>query len=330
MTKREDFFAAMHQMQPSGRVPLWELEFHIWDKVSGKHLLVGPEFAELTRTGKERAVYTNADIFIEVSERLGFSAVTLPSQWWEISPGVPAYYWMPEDWRIEQTRVLRNLAPELILVQNCSALLGIPMGADYIPFAYKLFDAPGEIQELAERKLKEGLEASARFFDLGVEVGLSTTDLADNHSTFMSPKQLERFVWPYLDKWADSLRSMGMISILHSDGNLNACIDTIADSGVNCLQALDPTAGMDMHKVKERVNGKICLSGNVSVSLLVGGTPDDVFEATKNILENCKTGGALALGASNAVQTSVPLENYLALIDAWGSFGGYDESLRTK
>jgi uroporphyrinogen decarboxylase len=324
MTKRDDLIAALHNRQPDGNVPVWELEFHLWDAVSGKHLLVGAEFASLTEREKERAVYSNAEIYVSVCEKLHFAALTLPSMYWEIGPGYPAYYWLPEEWRDRQTLAVRRMAPaDLMLVANCSALLGIPMGEEYVPFAYRLFDAPDEIQETAEAKLSEGIESAARFFDLGVEIGLSTSDLADNHSTYMNPGQLDRYVWPYLARWAEALKEMGMISILHSDGNLSACLDQIADSGVNCLQAIDPTAGMELLTVKEKVGGRICLSGNVDCRLLVASAPQAVYESTAALLQSCKQGGGFILGAANAVQSAVPLENYLALIQAWKDFGPY-------
>jgi uroporphyrinogen decarboxylase len=164
-----------------------------------------------------------------------------------------------------------------------------------------------------------------RFFDLGVEIGLSTSDLADNHSTFMNPRQLERFVWPYLDRWVEALKKLGMYSILHSDGNLDACLDRIADSEVDCLQAIDPTAGMNMLRVKQKVGSKLCLGGNVDCRLLLSESRDSVFEATRELLNSCKGGGGLILGASNAVQSVVPVENYLAITRAWEEFGGYAE-----
>lgn len=326
MTQREDFLAAINKEQPLERVPLWELEFHIWDKFSRNRLLVGTEFTALSKAEKEHAIYNNAEIFVSVSEQLNFAALTLPSQFWEVGPGFPAYYWLPEEWRNEQTRAVRKLAPDtLLLVANCSALLGMPMGEDYVPFAYRLFDDPDGVQQEAEQKLQEGIDAAARFADLGVEIGLSTSDLADNHNTFMNPRQLERFIWPYLARWAGALKSLGMKSILHSDGKLTACVDQIADSGVDCLQAIDPTAGMDMAWVKEKVRGRICLSGNVAVSTLVSGTPEDVYQITQDLLIRCKEGGGLILGASNAVQREVPIENYRAQIDAWKAFGPYSE-----
>ncbi len=212
MSKRDDLIAALSHRQPDGAVPIWELEFHLWDKVSRQHLVIGQEYQQLTEREKDQAVHHNAEIFISVSERCHFAALTIPSQYWEIGPGMPAYYWMPEEGRDRQAKVLRKLAPpDLMLVANCSALLGIPMREDYVSFAYRLFDAPEEIDELAVQKLQEGIQAAKRFSDLGVAVGLSTSDLADNHSTFINPAQLERYVWPYLDRWVNELIEFGAV-----------------------------------------------------------------------------------------------------------------------
>jgi len=324
MTQKEDLIAAFSNHKPAGRVPLWELEFHLWDKVSRRHLILGKDYLKLSTSEKENALHQNAEIFVEVSEQCNFSALTLPSQFWEIGPGQPAYYWMPEDGRIGQAKVLRKVAPPgLMLVANCSALLGIPMGEDYVKFAYLLKDSPPEVSVLAEQKLQEGIQAAIRFRDAGVEIGLSTTDLADNHGTFMNPHQLELYVWPYLELWVDALKDLGMVSILHSDGNIRSCLDRIANSGVNCLQAIDPTAGMDMVSVKQQIGNRLCLAGNIDCNLLIQGSPQSVFEATQQLLKNCKEGGGLILGASNAVQDAVPLENYMAFINAWHQAGGY-------
>lgn len=324
MTKKEDMIAALSNEQPVGMVPVWELEFHLWDQMSGRHLIIGQEFQYLTSAEKKRTLYKNAEIFLLVSENLHFTALTLPSQFWEIGPGVPAYYWLPDEWRYRQAKVLRQMAPsDLMLVANCSSVLGMPMGDDYVEFAYKLFDAPEEILALAEKYYQEGIQSAYRFREVGVEIGMTTSDLADNHGTFMNPRQLDRFVWPYLNRWVDTLKKMGMYSILHSDGNLNACLNEIVTSGVDCLQSIDPTAGMIMGEVKQKVGGRLCLSGNVDCKLLLLGPPEFVYESTRQLLTTSKGGGGLILGASNAVQSVVPIENYLALTQAWEKYGIY-------
>jgi len=84
-------------------------------------------------------------------------------------------------------------------------------------------------------------------------------------------------------------------------------------------------AGMDMRTIKDRVGDRLCLCGNIDCGMLLRGTPEDAFAATKQLLLTCKQDGGLVLGASNAVQPDVPLANYRAMIAAWKEFGRYGQ-----
>jgi uroporphyrinogen decarboxylase len=96
-----------------------------------------------------------------------------------------------------------------------------------------------------------------------------------------------------------------------------------AETAVDALQAIDPPAGMDLATTKALVGDRLCLCGNVDCGLLLTGTPAQVEAATAELLETCKAGGGLVLGASNAVQPEVPMENYRAMLAAWKAQGDY-------
>ena len=324
MGRKDDMKAALERRIPAGAVPIWELEFHLWNKFSKRHAIFGEEFTKLTNAEQEKAIRTNAEVIFEVSRDLHFSAVTVPCGLWEIAPGQMAYYTLPEDARYRQVQALRKDAPkDFMLVAIVSAVMSIPSASEYVEFSYKLFDAPDEIDQRARDTLKQGLEVARRFADCGVEAICTASDIADNRGPFFNPEQMKRFILPYLHEWAEKIKAMGLYAILHSDGNLMPVIDEIADSGIDALQAIDPVAGMDMQKTKDAVGGRICLCGNVDCGTLVRGKPEDVFEQTKQLLMSCKDGGGFVLGASNAVQQEVPAENYLAMIRAWEEFGRY-------
>jgi len=324
LTKRNDLLAAMDCRTPPTAVPIWELEFHAWNAVSGRHLIVGREFEALTAAESERALHANAEILLAACEQLHHAALTVPNGYWEIAPGQPAYLWLPPDARRRQVEILAAEKPaDLTLAAVTGGIIGMPGASQYVEFSYKLFDAPEEIDEMARRALAGGLETARRMRDLGVEMMVSASDLADNRGAFYNPRQMDRFVWPYLRQWAEAVRAMDAFAVLHSDGDMTELLDGLADSPLHAWQAVDPTAGMDMRAAKDRVAGRLCLAGNVDCGLLLTGAPEAVFDATRDLLTACKPGGGLILGASNAVQPEVPMENYRAMIAAWDAFGGY-------
>lgn len=323
--KKLDLIAAFSNKQPRLAVPIWELEFHLWKQFSSRPVIVGTEFLNLSPAEQKHALHVNAEVIVSVAEALNFSAVTVPGSYWEEAPGQPAYYWLPDEARYEQIRILSRFKSEnLMLVAGSGGVLAMPAADEYLEFSINLFEKPEEIESRARTCLSSGLENAKRLIDLGIEAVYTASDIADNHGPFFNPDQMRRFILPYLKDWASKVKAMGAFGILHSDGNLTPYLDDIADSGVHALQAIDPVAGMSMTTTKNQVEGRLCLCGNIDCGLLLTGSPDLVHQVTKSLLEENKSGGGLVLGASNALQRQTPKANYLAMIDAWRMFGRYD------
>ena len=314
MTRLDDIRLALACREPP-EVPVWEIEFHLWDAFSGRRLQLGGEFARLTAGEQERALYANAEIMYEVAVDLRFAAVTAPGRYWEYAPGQPAYFWLPDPAVAKQIRILSALAGDSFMVAaESGGVVSMPLADDYLAFSYRLFDAPKQVDEQARATLRYGIESARKIRELGAEMLFTASDIADNHGVFFNPAQMERFILPYLRMWADEVRALGGWSVLHSDGNLNACLDALADSGLHALQAIDPVAGMDIRSVKDQVAGRLCLCGNIDCGLLLTGTPAQVRAATRMVLANCASGGGFVLGASNAVQREAPPDNYRAAL----------------
>jgi len=321
MNKKDDMKAALEKRRPTTAVPIWELEFHAWDAASGKHVVLGKEFEALTPAEQEKAMYANAEIILSVAEEMHFAAVTPPHGYWYTAPGQLAYNVLPGEMRFRQLEILRELAPDdLMLIANTGGIIGANYSVEY---CYKMFDDPESIDRLAENALANGIESARKMRDLGCEAAFSASDFADNSGPFYNPEQMERWILPYLTRWSNALREIGLYSILHTDGQLESYMDAIADTGIDAIQAIDPVAGMDMRKTKDIVGDRLCLCGNIDCGLLLMGTPEDVYESTKDMLLKCKDDGGLVLGASNAVQPEVPIENYRAMISAWKDHGQY-------
>jgi len=321
VNRKQNMIAALHHRQPPECVPLWELEFQAWDAASGEHVVLGREFEALSAARQERAMHKNAEILLSVSDQMGYAALTSPNAYWEQAPGQLAYYCMPGVTRFRQLEILRELCSDDLMLIACTG--GI-LGADYsIDFCGRLADDSDSVDEQARSGLARAMDLARRFRDCGAEAVVSPSDMADNSGPFFSPRQMARWILPYLTEWSERIREMGMYTILHSDGNLTAYMDAIAATGLDAIQAIDPTAGMDMRQTKDTVGTRLCLCGNLDCGLLLRGTPDAIYEATRDLLNTCKDGGGLVLGSSNAVQPEVPMENYRAMVEAWRKYGRY-------
>jgi uroporphyrinogen decarboxylase len=198
-----------------------------------------------------------------------------------------------------------------------------PLGDDYQAFCYRLFDAPEQVAEQAERTVRAGIAQARRARDEGADAVCDACDIADNHGVFFSPPQMERFWFPYLECWTRAVREMGLYAILHSDGNLTAILDRLADSDLHALQAIDPVAGMEIGAVKRQVGDRLCLCGNVDCGLLQFGPPERIVAETARLCREAMPGGRFVLGASNAVFREIPPSHYEAMLGAWREHGSW-------
>lgn len=324
MSSKEDLCAALECRRPDGAVPIWEIHFHCWNQASGRHFVVGQEFADLSSSAQAKAVAANAEIMLSVAQDLHFAGVTIPDGYWEVGAGQPCYYWLPQEARLKLARTLHDMAgSSLMVVGACGGIIGMPGSSEYLEFSYKLFDAPEEIDERARKALSVGIEGARKLRDAGVEAVYCGADIADNHGPFFSPAQMDRFILPYLHCWAESTKGMGLYAMLHTDGDLDPILTDLAESGIHALQAIDPVAGMDIRKVKDRVGDRLCLCGNVDCGLLYNGPASEIYESTRDLIRDCMAGGGFVLGASNAVVHQTPIAHYREVIRAWQDFGRY-------
>jgi uroporphyrinogen decarboxylase len=322
--KKEDMSLSLSCRQPKEAVPIWELEFQIWDAFLSRHVVLGMEFESLSNQQQDDALYSNAEIFLEVCDRLNFSALTVPGGYWNIAPGQLAYYCLPEKARLKQLKILRRMAPDdFMLAASIGMMLTIPESENYVEFSYKLFDAPDEVDQMAADLFDKGIESMKQFADEGVDIIVSCSDIADNNGLFFSPEQLQRYIFPYLNRWTQEAKQLALYTIMHTDGNVTGCVEELADTDLNALQAIDPVSGMSMKDTKDKVGDRLCLCGNIDCGLLLTGTEQQVYDSTKELLLSCKDGGSLVLGASNALRPQVPVQNYTAMINAWRDHGQY-------
>jgi uroporphyrinogen-III decarboxylase len=137
---------------------------------------------------------------------------------------------------------------------------------------------------------------------------------------FMSVKQFETFYWPTLKKVIMALVNEGIMVILFAEGSYNKRLDVIKElPRASVAWYFDQT---DMFKAKEVIGDTCCLIGNVPTSLIMTGTPQQVKEYCRKLIEVCGKGGGYILAGGAMVDEARP-ENFRAMMDAAKEYGVY-------
>ena len=133
--------------------------------------------------------------------------------------------------------------------------------------------------------------------------------ILDDIVGFVNEDHYQEFAHPYLKKICDAFPK-DWVKVYHNDADINACLEHLPDCGFNVLNWGKQT---DIAEVKSRVGKRLCLMGNVNpLEIGVRGTPEEVFDATIEVLE--KSGGeGIILSVGGGTSPGMPRENILAM-----------------
>jgi len=138
---------------------------------------------------------------------------------------------------------------------------------------------------------------------------------------FLSPKQFADFVWPYWKRAIDTTLDLGYdVAWMFFEGRRDKQLEYFTDFPKGRLLIfLEST---DILRAKEILGDRACLMGNVPLSLLQVGAPQDVEDYCKKLIKVCGKGGGFILVNGGGIFDAKP-ENMKAMVDAAEKYGRY-------
>jgi uroporphyrinogen-III decarboxylase len=137
---------------------------------------------------------------------------------------------------------------------------------------------------------------------------------------FMSPKQFETFYWPTFRKVLMGMIDEGLVPMPFAEGDYETRLDIIKDMPKGSMIWYFET--MNMAKAKATVGSTNCIAGNLAASVLCTGTPTEVKEGCKKLIETCAPGGGYILAGAASMDNGDP-NNLRAMMEAAREYGTY-------
>jgi uroporphyrinogen decarboxylase len=200
--------------------------------------------------------------------------------------------------------------------------------ADWDRFACDLAERPEELHRAAEAMCARAMERIDRLCDAGSDFIYMPNDIAFNAGPFISPRQMAEFVMPYWRRQVERVKQHGRFAFIHTDGQIMPVLDQVIGLGADCLQSVDPMAGVDIAQVKAATYGRLALMGNVQCSLLQDGPPEAIRASALYCLEHGAPGGGYIFSTSNTIFAGMPLENYRRMLRVYEEYVGQERERR--
>jgi uroporphyrinogen decarboxylase len=127
---------------------------------------------------------------------------------------------------------------------------------------------------------------------------------------YISEKLFEEFIWPTMYPAADKFIAAGLYVFFHNDSNWSSFLHFYTRfPKKTCVY--DSDGQTDIYLIKKILGDSMCLTGNVSPSLLTLGTPDEVYKFCRKQIEDM--GDAYILSGACSLPPNAKPENLDAM-----------------
>lgn len=185
--------------------------------------------------------------------------------------------------------------------------------------------APDVAHEHFRLATRQALALAEAYLELGIDqIGVGG-DIAGN-DPIISPRLYREFILPEVREVARYIHARGGFAITASDGNLWPIIDDwLTGCEVDGYLEIDKHAGMDLALLKQRYGDSITFYGNMDPGLTLSfASPDEIRQETIRCLESGMGDGGHIFCCSNAITASIPLRNYLTMIETYREYFGLE------
>jgi uroporphyrinogen decarboxylase len=140
-------------------------------------------------------------------------------------------------------------------------------------------------------------------------------DMGFKERPFMSPAMYRQLLQPGHERLFQYAHSLGCKVIVHSCGYVEPLVPGLIEAGMDCLQAMEVKAGMDLVKLHRNFGDKIAFYGGLDVRALISndrGRIDAQLARMKQVLDG---GGGYILHSDHSEPPEVDYETMRYFVD---------------
>ncbi len=160
---------------------------------------------------------------------------------------------------------------------------------------------------------EEGLPDAVWFYE----------DLGFKGKPFMAPAMYKDIVWPAHKKTFEFAKGLGLPIIVHSCGYVEPLVGGLIEAGMDCLQAMEVKAGMDLLELKATYGDRISFMGGLDIRALESNDLDQVEAELLKKVPAAMEGSGYVLHTDHSVSSRVKYETYKFFVQRGLEIGTY-------
>ena len=149
-------------------------------------------------------------------------------------------------------------------------------------------------------------------------------DMGFKGRPFMSPEMYRELIKPAHKRTMDFAHAQGLPVIMHSCGFVEPLLPDMIDAGIDCLQAMEVKAGMDVLRIYRNFGDRIALMGGLDVRPIAANDRDGIRRELEAKVPLLKQGNGFILHSDHSIPESAEMESYQYFLETGLALGRYD------
>ncbi len=147
-------------------------------------------------------------------------------------------------------------------------------------------------------------------------------DMGFKHKPFMSPAMYAEIIQPGHARLFDYAHGLGCKVIVHSCGYVEPLLPGLIEAGLDCLQAMEVKAGMDLPTLFHRFGDRLSFFGGVDVRCLISNDRAQIdAEMDRKILPVVEGGGGYILHSDHSEPPEINYETMRYFVERGRTLG---------
>ena len=181
---------------------------------------------------------------------------------------------------------------------------------------------PEICKKIAELQGKRMVREVRLLAQLNVDGIMPAGDLGSSTGLLASPQIYREMVYPWHKAHVEEAHRHGLKVLKHCCGHTWPVIDEFAEA-YDAYEGIQASGGMDIKKLKERVDGKLCLWGGIWHEHIILGSVEDIRNDARYAFKYAAPGGGYIMGSTHSLAVDARRENILEMKrcrDEWGNY----------
>jgi len=190
----------------------------------------------------------------------------------------------------------------------------------YIGLTMDLFERPDKVLAACEALMPHLTHVALSGADPKGEVPISIW-MHRGCVPFVSQEHFDKFYWPTLKPIIEEIWAHGHQVLFYAEGKWGAHLKSFAELPDKAI--IYHVDQDDIFEVHKAIGHKFCISGGIPNFLLGYGTPADVRDYCKKVIDGVAGDGGYIMDASAIIQNDAKIENIKAMTEFTREYGVY-------